>query len=97
MEASFPGSQALAPSPCLVYSTHVTVAWETVSAQLPRRTGVSRFSPTGNLAFQGGGAQGPPGGGIRGQINQTHLEMRLLGLGLQRGFLTFWLGEQGSC
>lgn len=55
-----------------------------------------RFSRQAILLFKGE-AQAHLEVGFVDKSIETHLEMRLLGLGLQRGFLTSWLGERGSC
>ena len=90
--------QALDPSPVFLFVPSMSVSpGETVSAQSPRRTDEGPFLPTGNLALRGGGMRARLEVGFVDESMKTHLETRLLGQGLPRGFLTSWLGAWGSC
>lgn len=90
--------QGLDPNPIFLFIPSMRVSpGETVSAQSPRRTGEGPFLPTGNLALRGGGMRANLEVGFVDESIETHLETRLLGQGLPRGFLDSWLGARGSC
>ena len=89
--------QALDPNPIFLFIPSMSVSpGETVSAQSPR-TDEGPFLLTGNLALRGRGMRAHLEVGFVDESIETHLETRLLGQGLPRGFLTSWLGARGSC